>query len=150
CPTFRSRCATRSWTMKAEVGEISGGQRRIAGWRCSAPLPANGGFGINCHHTWIAKRSSSTQAGTTQRARAQASRLAWSACTPQGSRTGPQPGAAEAAIASEAGTTAELAVMIDTFRPLLIGSQATPVRWRDCQARLRPWAGPGQRHALAM
>ncbi|GAA0385213.1 homogentisate 1,2-dioxygenase [Acrocarpospora corrugata] len=43
---------------------------------------------------------------------------------PAGFTHGPQPGAVEAVIASGATTTSELAVMIDTFRPLDLGAAA--------------------------
>ncbi len=39
---------------------------------------------------------------------------------------GPQPGAVEACLASGATVTSETAVMVDTFRPLLLGAAAAP------------------------
>jgi homogentisate 1,2-dioxygenase len=44
---------------------------------------------------------------------------------PSGFTHGPQPGAVEAVLASGQTATTELAVMIDTFRPLLLGPAAT-------------------------
>jgi homogentisate 1,2-dioxygenase len=45
---------------------------------------------------------------------------------PAGSTHGPQPGAVEGCLAAGATFTLETAVMVDTFRPLLLGPAATP------------------------
>jgi homogentisate 1,2-dioxygenase len=50
---------------------------------------------------------------------------------PSGFTHGPQPGAVEAVIAAGAKATSEMAVMVDTFRPLEIGAQATSVEASD-------------------
>jgi len=56
---------------------------------------------------------------------------------PAGFTHGPQPGSVEASIAAAA--TAELAVMVDTFRPLEIGSAA-----RGCEDPAYPWTWSGR------
>jgi homogentisate 1,2-dioxygenase len=45
---------------------------------------------------------------------------------PAGFTHGPQPGAVEACLAAGATVTSETAVMVDTFRPLLLGAAAAP------------------------
>jgi homogentisate 1,2-dioxygenase len=56
---------------------------------------------------------------------------------PAGFTHGPQPGSVEASLGNEA--TEELAVMVDTFRPLLIGDGA-----RACVDPDYPWSWAGQ------
>ncbi len=55
---------------------------------------------------------------------------------PAGFTHGPQPGSVEASLGAEA--TTELAVMIDTFAPLLLGDGA-----RDCDDPAYPWSWAG-------
>ena len=56
---------------------------------------------------------------------------------PAGFTHGPQPGSVEASIGATA--TAELAVMVDTFRPLAIGDAA-----RECEDPAYPWTWSGR------
>ena len=83
-------------------------------------------------------RSCSTSAATTRPARAPASARARSRCTPAGTPTARSPARSSARLGAE--YFDELAVMVDTFRPLELGEAGTATRRRQVRLVL---VGPG-------
>ena len=98
-------------------------------WRCRCPTTTP---------TSTPTRSCSTSAATTRRARAPASARARSRCTPAATRTARSPARSSASLGAE--FFDELAVMVDTFRPLDLGEGGTAT---DDGKYAWSWSGRG-------
>ena len=131
--TSRRRC-TRS-SRAGTSSSATSCRARSTTTRCRSRCPTT-------TPTSTATRSCSTSTATTRRARARASRKGSISVHPGGHAHGPQPGASEGSIGVD--YFDELAVMVDTFRPLELGEGGRAV---DDGAYAWSWAqGRGEQH----